>query len=437
MMIKKRKLLVTMASAAALFLAACGAEADTTEDTAASNEEVETVETDGELTGDIEFMTIALLPTFEEYFNDMIADFEELHPGVNVTLRDVPFDQVEQVILTSASGGNLPDVMNLNTEFVKTIGGKGALANMDELAADVKDNFYAGLWETGSVNGNVYALPWYTSNGGLIYNPEILEKAGFSEPPKTYEEAWEMSKVIYEKTGVYGEVILPDFWLLFPKNGVQIVNEDGTAAAFNTPEAVELWTNYKQYYDDGLFPVDVLMNQLPMAELYAQEKAAWWATGPSLFRQVRDLSPEVYEKSKAASPLEGLAGKQHANPMNIAVSKNSESLDAAVEFAKFVTNDDNQIEFAQLANVLPPVKAGVNADYFQTLAASEDPTELGTYYSQEALENAENMTPPIDSVSAVNKVIGTQFQRVLLEGLDPAKALEDAEIEVNNILMDQ
>ena len=68
-MIKKRKLLVTMASAAALFLAACGAEADTTEDTAASNEEVETVETDGELTGDIEFMTIALLPTFEEYLN--------------------------------------------------------------------------------------------------------------------------------------------------------------------------------------------------------------------------------------------------------------------------------------------------------------------------------------------------------------------------------
>lgn len=439
LMIKRSYRSLLLGSLALMLTACSGGETDETGsvENEGNNQEVESTESGGDLSGEVEFMTIALLPTFEDYFNDLIDEFEEMHPEVNVTLRDIPFDQVEQVILTSASGGTLPDVMNLNTEFVKTIGATGALANMDEHAADVKDVFHEGLWETGEVNGNVYALPWYTSNGGLLYNPEILEAAGFTEPPATYEEAWEMSAVIFEETGAYGEVILPDFWLMLPKNGIEIVNEEGTEAAFNTPEAVELWTSYKESYEQGLFPIDIMMNQIPMAELYAQEGVAWWATGPSLFRQVRDLSPEVYEKSEAAPPLEGAAGRQHANPMNIAVADDSDAFEAAMEFAKFLTNDDNQVAFAESANVLSSTKASVDAEYFQEYAESEDVTQRGTYYSQQALEDAINMTPPVDSVSAVNEVIHTQFQRVLIEGLDPAQALEEAEQQVNDILANE
>ncbi|MFC4025092.1 ABC transporter substrate-binding protein [Oceanobacillus longus] len=437
---REKLLMMLVLGAILVFITACSGD-DAEETDATDNDAEETSEdtsadegSSDALSGEIEFMTISLSPTFDEYLNDLKVDFEAEHPEVTVTVRDVPYDQVEQIILTSASSGDMPDVMNLNTEFVKKIAANGALVNMDEAAADVKDTFFEGLWETGGVNGSVYALPWYTTTSGMIYNPDLLEEAGFEEPPATYEEAWEMSATILEKTGAYGEIIAPDMHLLFPKNNINILNEDYTAAAFNTPEAVELWASFKKYHEEGLFPLDIMLNQVAMAELYAQEKVAWWSTGPQLFRQVNDLSPEVYEKSVAAPALEGKAGKQHANPMNIAVAETSESKEAAVAFAKFVTNAENQLEFGKLASVLPPVEEAANDAFFEEGADSEDATERGRYYAAQSLAIAENMTPATENVAEINDIIHTAFQQVILEDKDPAEALEEAEAAVNNSL---
>src|SRR5699024_7058272 len=49
---------------------------------------------------EIEFMTISLSPTFDDYINGVIDDFEDENPNVKVTWVDEPIDQVEQVVLT-------------------------------------------------------------------------------------------------------------------------------------------------------------------------------------------------------------------------------------------------------------------------------------------------------------------------------------------------
>lgn len=401
-----------------------------------NNKEANT-ENDGEttLSGDVEFMTISLSPAFDEYLDDLKNAFEDLHPDVSVSINDVPFDQVEQYVLTQAASNTLPDVMNLNTSYVKKLAANGALVNMDEAAADVKDTFFEGLWNTGAVHGTVYALPWYTSTGGIIYNPDILEAAGFDAPPSTYEEAWEMSEVIFEKTGAFGAMIGQEMHNLLPKNGIPLLNDDVTEVTFNTPEAVELFRSYKEYYDKGLFTVEVMLGQVSMPELYVQEKIAWWETGPQLFRQVKDLSPEIYEKSIGGPPIDGKAGVQHANPMNIAVAESSKNKDAAVEFAKFVTNAENQLEFGKLASVLPPVIEAANDEFFSQGEDSDDPTERATYFAAQALADAINFTPPAENISEIQEAIQEAFEKVLLEDMDPAEALNEAE-EVAKGLLD-
>lgn len=436
---KLKQLTILLLGLMLAFLVACSGNNESDSSNAnnvSDNNEAENTNenSSGELTGEIEFMTLSLFPTFEEYLNDLKDAFEAEHPGVTVTINDIPFDQVEQIISTQAAGGQLPDVMNLNTDFVKSIAANGALVNMDEAAADVKDTFFDGLWETGLVNGAVYALPWYTTTSGLMYNPDILAEAGFDSPPSTYEEAWEMSAVIYEKTGAYGEVITPEMHLLFPKNDIPILNEDLTVAAFNTPEAAELWEGFKEAHDAGLYELDVMLNQIAMPELYAQEQIAWWATGPQLFRQVRDLSPEVYEKSLAAPALVGEAGAQHANPMNITVAESSESKEAAIAFAKFVTNAENQLAFAKEASVLPPVAEAVEDAFFEEYSDSEDATERGTFYAAQSLEEAYNMTPAVENVTQIYDIIQEAFQMVILQDMDVSEALDLAETEVNSIL---
>lgn len=409
--------------------AACGAANDNDN---AANDGQQGGEGQG-LSGEIRFWTLQLSPDFDDYINGLISAFEEMHPGVKVNWQDIPFDQAEQRMLTSAAGGTLADVMNVNTDYLKKLAALGAVVNMDEAAADVRDDYFEGIWSAGELNGTVYALPWYVSSSGLLYNTDILERAGFSEPPKTQDEAWEMSRVIREKTGAYGQTI-GDFHLLLPQNGIPLVSEDGTEATFNTPEALELLQEWKGYYDEGLIPDEILLGQADLAEWYAEERVAFWGTGPQLFRRVRDLSPAVYEKSDAAPAILGDAGVIHASIMNIAVAEQSRNKEAAIEFAKFVTNAENQLEFAKIVAIMPSVIEAAQDPFFQEGEDSDDPSEKGKYFSAQQLEQAVNLFPPVEEISRIHQVINDEFDRVMLQNKDPQKALDDAEAQINALL---
>lgn len=386
-------------------------------------------------TAEITFWTLSLSPTFDDYINGVIDDFEAENPGVKINWQDIPFDQAEQRTLTAASAGTLADVINLNTDFLKKLAALGALVNMDEAAADVKDDYFEGAWQAGVVGDAAYALPWYLSNAVLLYNKELLSKAGFDSPPQTEEEAWEMSEVIHEKTGAYGNLV-SSVHLYLPANGVSIVSEDGKTAAFNTPKALEIFKFFKEKYDKGLIPDEVILGQANLPELYAQEKLAWWGTGPQLFRQVKDLSPEVYEKSDAAPGIVGSEGKLNMAVMNVAVSAKSKHPEEAVEFAKFITNGENQLEFCKTTAILPSIVEAAQDEYFTQGADSDDPAEKGKYFAAKQLEYSVDLFAPVEDVSQINKVINEEFQKVLLEDKDPQQALDDAEAQVNRLLQD-
>ncbi|GIQ64925.1 sugar ABC transporter substrate-binding protein [Paenibacillus cisolokensis] len=442
-MVRKSKLFILIA-ALALFVSACGGGGSSgtgsTGDGGGSgsgNEQTSGGEGNAAEgsggTKEITFWTISLSPTFDDYINGVIADFEAQNPGVKVNWQDIPYDAVEQKTLTAAASNSLADVMNLNTDYLKKLAGLGALANMDELAGDVKDQYFEGVWSAGELKGVSYAIPWYLSNSVTLYNKELLEKAGFSEPPKTEEEAWEMSKAIKEKTGAYG-FTTSGIQLTFPQEGIKVVSDDYTKAAFNTPEALELLKKFKQRYDEGLIPDELLLGQAKPNEWYAQEKIAFWATGPQLFRQVKDLSPEVYEKSDATGAIMGKSGKVNVAIMNIAVAESSKHKEEAAAFAKFITNGENQLAFSKIVAILPSVKSAAADEYFTKGADSTDPAEKGLYLAAKQLEYSENMYPPVENISQINKVLNEEFQKVLVQGKDPQQALNDAEAEVNKLL---
>ncbi|HEX7063687.1 MAG TPA: sugar ABC transporter substrate-binding protein [Bacillales bacterium] len=384
----------------------------------------------------IEFMTIALSPTFDDYINGVIDAFEAKHQGVKVKWSDEPYGQIEQLVLTKASSNSLPDVINLNTLFLKKLAGLGALVNMDEAAADVKSEYFDGIWKSGNVEGASYAIPWYVSTSGLLYNTKLMEQAGITEPPKTFKEAWKDSAIIKEKTGAYGRVLTPRMHVLMPLNGIPIVSEDATKVTLNTPEAVEYWTFLKKQYDKGLIPKGVLLGQTKVPELYAQGKVAFWSTGPQLFRQVKDLSPKVYKQSKAAPALFGEANVQSASIMNLAVPTSSKNKDIAVEFAEFVTNAKNQLVFCKEANILPSIKEAAESDYFNKGKDSTDPAVKGNYFAAQQLDSAVDTSIPDKNASKIAEIVNKTFQRVLFQDEPVKDALASAEQKINSLLQE-
>ena len=58
--------------------------------------------------------------------------------------------------------------------------------------------FFPSIIQNNTVGGKLVSIPWFTDAGLLYYRTDLLEKYGYKEPPKTWEELTEMAKKIQD-----------------------------------------------------------------------------------------------------------------------------------------------------------------------------------------------------------------------------------------------
>jgi trehalose/maltose transport system substrate-binding protein len=77
-----------------------------------------------------------------------------------------------------------------------------AVAHAVDLKKYVKDDelkgFFPRIIQNNTVNGKLVSLPLFTDAGILYYRTDLLQKYGYSGPPKTWEELAEMAKKIQD-----------------------------------------------------------------------------------------------------------------------------------------------------------------------------------------------------------------------------------------------
>jgi trehalose/maltose transport system substrate-binding protein len=72
---------------------------------------------------------------------------------------------------------------------------------------EIKD-YFQRIIENNTVGGKLVSIPLYTDAGILYYRTDLLEKYGYKEPPKTWEELAAMAKKIQDGERAAGN---PDF----------------------------------------------------------------------------------------------------------------------------------------------------------------------------------------------------------------------------------
>src|SRR5699024_11527775 len=88
-------------------------------------------------------------------------DFEELHPDANVIIEDIPQEEIEQKVLTSLTGDEVPDVINLAPRYMVNIAAQDGLMDLEDLVDDeTKNTYLEGPFEAGYFDDGLYALPW-------------------------------------------------------------------------------------------------------------------------------------------------------------------------------------------------------------------------------------------------------------------------------------
>ncbi len=419
---KKMRRLTIFSLLAVLFaslLSSCGSDAGSSK------------EEDGRVT--IKFWTIALQPTFNDYFNNLISEYQKNHPGVTVEWSDYPYDAISNKLLTGIASGNVPDVVNLNTEFANQMASKGALADLTPYLSDEeRQSYFDGIFNSTVLAGKPYALPWYTGTEVLYMNTRLVKQAGLdpAKPPKTRDELNEWAREIKAKTGASGYA-LTFAARLFPVEGIPILNEDKTAAAFNTPQALQMIQHMQQLIQQGVL-VGEDANFDKQIQYYSSEQTAFEIAGPTFINFIKTAAPDVYQNTIAVPLPTGKADVRLSNTMNLVVPAKSGKLEQAAEFAKFITDATNQTSFAKAANTLPSTKESIKDAYF-----TENNNSLeaqAKVASAESLDKAVDYMVGVPNAGDINSAIAVQLQEIFLNGKDPQQGLSTAEQEVNQIL---
>ncbi|WP_297041437.1 sugar ABC transporter substrate-binding protein, partial [Thermosynechococcus sp. OHK43] len=387
----------------------------------------------------IEFWTMQLQPKFTDYFNRLIAEFEAQHPAVHVRWVDIPWTAMQTKILMAVLAGTAPDVVNLNPDFAALLAGRNAWLNLnDYVAPAVRERYLPNIWQATTLEGKSFAVPWYLTSRVTIYNKAILAAAGVDRPPQTFAELARVAKAVKEKTGKYAFFITmvpedsAELMQAMVQMGVKLVDDQGRAA-FNSPAGKAVFQYWLDLYRQGLLPPQVLTEGHRQGiELYQSGQTALLMTSPEFLNAIATNAPGIAAVSAPAPQLTGETGKKNVAVMNLLVPRQSRHPELAVEFALFVTNDENQLAFAKEANVLPSTQAALADPYFRTIGEKATPVDIARSVSAAQMSQAEVLIPPLRDIKELQRLLYENLQAVLLGQKTIDQALEDAETAWNS-----
>ena len=137
---------------------------------------------------------------------DLVDKFNEEHKGeFQVRYREMPadtgqyFDQLRTELQAAASE---IDVIGGDVIWPAQFAANGWILDVsDRFPESERQQFLPAPVDSLLYEGAIYGVPWFTDAGMLYYRTDLLEEAGFSEPPETWEEMKEMAPKAAQDTG--------------------------------------------------------------------------------------------------------------------------------------------------------------------------------------------------------------------------------------------
>lgn len=232
-----------------------------------------------EATGDIRVWLVGT-DTPQEARDYLKTTFEEENPGSTLTIEEQQWTGLVDLLTTSLSSNDSPDVVEVGNTQAAAFTSAGAFLDLtDQYEALGGDDLLPGFTEAGSYDGKFYAAPYYSGARIVFYNTAQYATAGV-EVPATLDDyvanAGTLATALPGVSGVWypGQDwynALPFIW----ENGgeVAVQGDDGTwDAQFSSPESLKGLEQVQELMASSTAPKDGDETELWVP--FREEKAA-------------------------------------------------------------------------------------------------------------------------------------------------------------------
>ncbi|MCA9838654.1 MAG: sugar ABC transporter substrate-binding protein [Trueperaceae bacterium] len=295
-----------------------------------------------------------------QLFNEMIAAFENDHPGVSIELVERPSQGYKDQVIAELAAGQATDIIRAGFagDFAFYANAGGTIDLSPYLDDNFSEDFFDAAWTIVKYDDRPYGLPFVTDTHALFYNVDYINQAGI-QVPQTMDECWswdefmERSRIAMENSDAdYGHAALWNAkrWLLFLySNGGRLLTEDMSAPAINDELGIQTIAWTKSWYDEGLAPLSTTMKPSEQADqLFINGSIAFFISGSWHLPALRE-NMLSYDWDVTYLPCTENGQDADLGGNGFAVTKDSENPEIAAEFIKFMTNTDNMRTFASQA----------------------------------------------------------------------------------------
>lgn len=366
-------------------------------------------------------------------FQDLIDQFEEENPGINVDVLSGPYASIKDQVIAGSASGTMPDVLGLDGAWVNDFAQQGSIADLSEAMSEASYD-ESQLAAQVEVDSSTYMIPVVNFAYPMFVNNELLEEAGVEEIPTTRSEFVDAAQAVTDSTEASGFVaalglekpngvqidILPWAWA----SGATMLTEDG-APAINNSDIAENVEFIKSMWDAGLIvPGGLTMAEQDKVEEFTNGRVAMMISSLAHINLIRENNPDL-DFSVAPVPVtEGYSGESGVRyaSWGIGMSASTEHPEESWKLIEFLLSEGANGELAGYANGFPG-NVNVTPDFSESDPLFEDAFEIW----QAGYPVSEFTGLPM--ADELMRVLDEQLQQVLAEDRPVDEALGDVQTE--------
>ena len=372
--------------------------------------------------------------------NALIDAWNAENPDIKIDPLFVNNDKALQKLTVALQGGEPPDITYQYGSSLPQLAGAPGLIDLTDRVQQPEvdwEDFVAGARTAATFEGKVLGVPALIDNLAVVYNKDLFDDAGLDHPSPdwTWEDFRAAAKALTDPAEKRFGFSYPmdasedSVWHYDPllwQNGGSILTEDGSQAAFNSPEGVEaLEVLTGMAVDDESVFLDI--QNSAYTDVFNSGRIGMLITGPWDLSSFTDVNYGV-------EILPGFDGDHQtiAGPDMWCVFDNGDGrAQAALDFVTWLT-DAEQVRTEALATGHLPIRLSVAEDeaFLDEFGAAFP----GVDVFAENLANVEQARPVLAAYPQISEAMGLAIVSAMLGESEPKAALDQAAAESNDAL---